>query len=287
VQCAVRCAGMTSQPVQTWASAEAVDHWRQGAARRATVLHDATEQMLDAAGLRPGARVLDLAAGSGDQTVVAARRVGSSGSVLAIDISASMIAAAEEVFRAAGVSNVATVVSDIQQLELEPESFDAAICRLGLMFLPSPESGLRRVREALKPGARLGALVWSSEDRNPYMATVVAIVREMGRMPEPRPTILRAMSLGAPGALERALVAAGFVDVSVRPVLIVRDFASVEETLEVLREGSSPQQELLRELSDAERAEVWQEAARRLQAFRKPDGSVSVPGEALLASAAR
>ncbi|MBV9172499.1 MAG: methyltransferase domain-containing protein [Chloroflexi bacterium] len=278
---------MTSQPVQTWASAEAVSHWREGAARRATVLHDATEQMLDAAGLRPGARVLDLAAGSGDQTVVAARRVGPTGSVLAIDISASMIAAAQEAFRAAGLTNVETLVSDITDLHLEPESFDAAICRLGLMFLPSPEAGLRRIREGLKPGSRLGALVWSSADRNPYMSTVVSIVREMGKMPDPPPTILRAMSLGAPGALERALVAAGFEDVSVRPVPIVRDFASVDETIELLREGSSPQQELLSGLSEGERKEVWQQAARRLQAFRKQDGRVSIPGEALLGTGKR
>jgi cyclopropane fatty-acyl-phospholipid synthase-like methyltransferase len=116
---------MTSQPVRTWASAEAVAHWRQGAARRATVLHDATEQMLDAAGLRPGARVLDLAAGSGDQTILAARRIGPSGSVLAVDISASMLAAAEEAFRNAGLSNVETLVSDIDGSSGPPEGIKA------------------------------------------------------------------------------------------------------------------------------------------------------------------
>lgn len=274
---------MTTQPVQTWASAEAVEQWRQGAERRSRYLGDATEQMFAAAGVRPGAHVLDLAAGSGDTTLMIAQRIGPTGSVLAVDISGSMLAAAEQGAREAGLGNVSTLVADLAELAVEPDSFDVAVCRLGLMFLPTPEIGLQRIRAALKPGGRLAALVWSSEERNPYMGIVIGIVREMRRLPTPQPTILRALSLSAPDRLEQAFVAGGFSDVSVRGVPIARDYESVAETLDLLRTGSSAQQELLRDLSESECMEVWSEAERRLQAFARPDGGVSVPGEALLA----
>ena len=273
---------MTIQPVQTWASTEAVEQWRQGAARRAQVLGPATDAMFDAAGLRPGIRVVDLAAGSGDQTIMAARRIGPSGSILAVDISPTMLAAAEQAIREAGLANVTTMVADLSDLDLEPESFDAAISRLGLMFLPEPELGLGRIRRGLKPDARLAALVWSSEQRNPYMGLMVGIVRDMGRLPDPPPTLVRAMSLSAPGRLERCFGAAGFRDVSVRAVAIARDFASVDETIELLRAGA-PQIELLSALSDTQRNQAWAEVARRLQTFVKPGGHVRMPGELLLA----
>lgn len=276
--------GVGDPAVQTWASAEAVEQWQRGAERRAAALGPATERMLEAAALRPGQRVLDLAAGSGDQTVLAARAVAPGGSVLAVDISASMLAAAEATARRAGLDNVTTLAADMARLELPDDSFDAAICRLGLMFLPDLPAALERIRRMLKPGARLAALVWSTPERNPYMSTAIDVVREMGRLPDPPPTVLRALSLGAPGRLEQAFAGASFSAVGVEPVPIVRTFASLDETLELLRGGSSPQTELMQTLSEAECERAWAEIARRLEAYARPDGALSLPGEVLLAA---
>src|SRR5207302_4388373 len=107
---------MSSQPVQTWSSAEAAQVWRQGAARRAQTLAAATDAMLQAARLAPGMRVLDIAAGTGDQSVLAAQIVRPGGLILATDISASMLAAAEETAREAGLDNVQTQVADASAL---------------------------------------------------------------------------------------------------------------------------------------------------------------------------
>src|SRR5205807_1172454 len=112
-------------------------------------------------------RVLDLAAGTGDTTIVAARRVGPGGSVLAVDISAAMLEEAARVAASEGLANVQTLVSDIVSMDLEPGSFDAAISRFGLMFLTDVVEGLHRIRRALKPHARLAAVVWSTAERNP------------------------------------------------------------------------------------------------------------------------
>src|SRR5579859_5210166 len=120
---------MSTEPVRTWGSAEAAQLWQQSAARRAQTLALATERMFEQAGLRPGMRVLDIAAGTGDQSILAARVVGPSGSVLATDISASMLDAATQAARAASLDNIETLVADASTLDLTPDTFDAAISR--------------------------------------------------------------------------------------------------------------------------------------------------------------
>jgi SAM-dependent methyltransferase len=273
---------VTTEPVRTWGSAEAAEAWRQGAARRALTLAVATERMLDAAGVRPGLRVLDVAAGTGDQSVLAARRVGPRGSVLATDISASMLAAAAQTVREAGLDNVAMQVADGSALNIADESFDAAICRFGLMFVSDLRQALVGIRGALKPGARFAALVWSSEEKNPYIGLQIGLLQEMGRMPSPLPTIALTVSLSAPGKLEQAFLRAGFLGVSVSPLPTPREFASVDEALAAIRSTSPVHGEPGETMTEAERERYWAELGRRLQAYVQIDGRCVLPGEALL-----
>jgi ubiquinone/menaquinone biosynthesis C-methylase UbiE len=278
---------MTTEPVRTWDSAEAAELWQRGAARRAQTVAVATQKMFEAAGLRPGMRVLDLAAGTGDQSVLAARLVGPAGSVLATDISASMLSAAAQAAADAGLSNVETLVADASALQLPDEHFDAAICRFGLMFLPDLQAALVRVHRALKPGARFAALVWATEQKNPYMGLQLGLVREMGRVPSPPPSIARAVSLNEPGKLERALQDAGFRNVETTTVATPREFPSVDEAFEAMRSSSPTQGELTRAMSDAEREQYATELKRRLAAYQQADGRCILPGEALLAAGTR
>ena len=101
----------------------------------------ATEAMLEMAGVKPGARVLDVAAGAGEQTLLVAERVGPTGSVLATDLSPAIVALAQANAERAGHRNVRTQVADGESLGLAPASFDAAVCRLGLDVLPEPAAG--------------------------------------------------------------------------------------------------------------------------------------------------
>jgi ubiquinone/menaquinone biosynthesis C-methylase UbiE len=126
--------------------------------------------MLHVANLRPGNRVLDVAAGTGDQTLMAARRVGPTGYVLATDISANMLKLASDAAREADLTNVETRVMDAENLDLDANSFDSAICRQGLMLFSNPVKALVEMRRVVKPTGKVGALVWSSEEKNPYQA---------------------------------------------------------------------------------------------------------------------
>jgi SAM-dependent methyltransferase len=273
---------VTSEPVHTWSTDEAAQVWRQGAARRARTLAAATAQMLDAAGLQPGQRVLDVAAGTGDQSILAAQRVGSNGSVLATDISPNMLAGAAEAAREASLNNVSTQVADASALEVPADSFDAALCRFGLMFVPDLHQALTRVRRALKPGANFAALVWSSEAQNPYIGLRIALLREMDRVPTPTPSLVRTVSLSGPGQLQGAFEAAGFSNVRVSPVATPREFDSPEQALQAMSSDSPAQGELGKAMNDAEREYYTSELARRVQAYVQADGRCVLPGEALL-----
>ena len=278
---------MSSRAVDRWDSAEAAEQWRQGAARRAQVLGAATERMLEAAALGPGMDVLDLAAGSGETSVLAARRVGPTGSVLAIDISAPMLALASEAARAAGLDNVRTLVGDIGRIQLDPERFDAAISRMGLMFLDDFAAGVRRVVRSLRPGARLAAIVWGSASRNPFMGLPIEVVTELGHPPTAEMTIMRAFSVSEPARLARRLEEGGLRDVSVDAVPTRREFASLDEALDLLGTLSGAVEELTADMGAATREAFWREMRRRVADYTLADGSVVMTGEVLLARGLR
>ena len=103
----------------------------------------ATELMLDLARIDVGSRVLDIAAGDCDQSMAAARRVGSQGYVLAIDVADGLLEIGAQLAWEAGFQNIETRVMDGGNLDVPDHSFDAVICRFALMYLPDPVSGLR------------------------------------------------------------------------------------------------------------------------------------------------
>jgi SAM-dependent methyltransferase len=122
-------------------------------------LGQATEMMLDMAQVGSGSRVLDVAAGAGGQTIAAARRVGPGGYVLATDISSNILGFASQAARQEGIGNVETRVMDGESLEeLEQDSFDAVISRVGLIYFPDQHKALSGMWRALKPGGRIASV---------------------------------------------------------------------------------------------------------------------------------
>src|SRR5215471_6207669 len=185
----------------TWGPRQAAAEWRRGAAARVQAFGPATDMMLDLAKVAAGSRVLDVGAGAGDSTLMAAQRVGPSGRVLATDVSASMLEIAAESARQGGLTNVDTRVVDAQRLDLDPDSFDAAISRNCLMLIPDYQQALTSIRRVLKPGGRFAAVVFSTPDRCPYLSLPHAIVFRMGRVTSPAPEQFGEFRLARPGTL--------------------------------------------------------------------------------------
>jgi len=271
-----------SEPGIAWASADVASSWQRGAAARGQALGPLTELMLDLAGVTVGSRLLDVGAGSGDQTVLAAQRVGPQGAVLAIDLSASMLDLARQEVRAAGLQNVEARVMDAQRLELEPGSFDAAIARFSLQFVPDVPRALTEVRRVLKAGGRLAAVVFSSVEKNPFRAGPQIIASRLAGRPFPEPGPGQ-WALNDPGTLADAFRRAGFRDVAVRAVPFAYRFPSLADAMQNLKEAQPPLMKLMEQLTDADRVVAWAEIERSLRPFLGAEG-LAGPAEALVAT---
>lgn len=271
-------------PGQAWD--EAAQGWNEHGALIRQWLGEATIAMLDGAHIGPGDKVLDVAAGAGDQTVDLARRVGPGGTVLATDISARILELAASNARAAGLPQVSTRQADAQALGLADANFDAAICRLGLMFCTTPLLALREMRSTLVPGGRFGALVFSGPQANPCVTILMRTAcLHAGVTPGDPFAPGSLLSLGRPGLIASLLHEAGFVDIDVRPLAAPMRAARCEDYVEFVRSSASPVIEVLKSLDPQAREEAWTDITRQLQQFATPRGWQG-PNELLLCSAA-
>jgi ubiquinone/menaquinone biosynthesis C-methylase UbiE len=189
-----------------------------------------TQTMLVMADVKAGSRVLDVAAGAGDQTHDIARRVGKQGYVLATDISAGILKFAEENTRDAGHTNVGFRVCDGEQLGLAEGGFDAAVCRLGLMFYAHPLKGLSDIHQALRPNGRLCTMVFSVPEQNPCLVVSTSVAcKHAGVPPQSTDRPGRLMCLGKPGLIADLFRQAGYNDVETRICQVVFKLDSARE----------------------------------------------------------
>ena len=122
--------------------------------RQSEILNPFTERLFHDAGLGPGQRVLDIGSGLGDVSMLAARLVGTHGSVVGVDRDASIIAKAKVRVMDAGLRNVEFVESELGQITIR-EPFDAIVGRLILEFLPDPNAIVKSLTRLLRPGGVL------------------------------------------------------------------------------------------------------------------------------------
>jgi SAM-dependent methyltransferase len=167
-------------------------------------LDTATEMMLDEAEVRPGSRVIDIAAGDGGQSIKAARRVGASGEVLATDIAPEFVDLANAVASRLGLSHLRAEVMDAEALTVPDSRFDSAISRLGLTYLPGLERSLSEIFRVLTSGGRFSAIVFTTAEKTPFFSLPVSIIRRRRGLPPPDPGQPGPFSLGARGAFGRA-----------------------------------------------------------------------------------
>jgi len=247
---------------------------------------EVTSQMLDLAQLQPGQRVLDVAAGAGEPAVSAAERVGPSGYVLATDISEGIVELALQVARERGLQQIVTLAMDGEQLDLPDASFDAVLCRLGLMYMPHPVTALREWRRALRSAGRVAVVVFSTPDRNSWGALPASIISQRAQLPPPIPGQPGPFSLGAPGVLEDLFQQAGFAYPEVHAVPVPLRMASSAEYVRVAREAFGAFNAMMAHLPTQERESVWNEVESSMRRFESPSG-FEVPGECLVGAATK
>ena len=137
------------------------------------------EELVDAAGVAPGDRVLDIACGTGVVARVAAARSGAAASVTGTDVNAGMLEAAARFAAEAGLAEIVWRECDAAAMPLPDNAFDAALCQQGLQFMPDKPGAMAEIARVLKPGGRLALSVWKT--RAPIGAAFAAVLdRQFG-----------------------------------------------------------------------------------------------------------
>ena len=235
-------------------------------------LGPATETMLDMANVGHGSHVLDVAAGAGQQSLTAARRVGSSGRVLATDISPDILDYALENARIEGLTNLETLEADSEKLDLPPNGFDAAISRVGLIYFPDQQTALANIMSALKPGGRFAAIVYSTPEKNGFFSNPVSIIREKAKLPPPLPGQPGPFSLGEPGKLAELLSRAGFRNIQEKVISAPVVLPTAADCLRFERESFGAMHQMLSGLSADEQQAAWADIGEALSDFETEKG---------------
>lgn len=175
-------------------------------------LAQATDALLDAAGVGEGTAVLDLGCGAGGAGLAAARRVGTGGSVVLSDVAPAMVAAAGR--RATGMPQVATAIFDQSAIDAPDGRFDAVISRHALMFVEDPATVIREIGRVLRPGGRYATMTWAPREQNPWLGLTLDAVGAQFGVPFPPPGVRGPFSLTDPALLASALRDGGLDDVA-------------------------------------------------------------------------
>ncbi|HAX19207.1 MAG TPA: ubiquinone biosynthesis protein UbiE [Hydrogenophaga sp.] len=261
--------------------------WNAHTAEIRAWLRPATDAMIDTAGVGPGDAVLDVAAGAGDQSLDIAQRVGPTGRVLATDLSPAILALARDNARLAGHGNVQTLVADGEALPVPPASFDAVVCRLGLMFFPDPQQGLRAMHRALRTGGGICTVVFSRPERNPCIGLLMATALRHAGLPPRNPNQPGGLlSLGQPGLCDQLFQSAGFRQVATTALDAPFRLPTARHYLDFVRASASPIQQILGRLEPEAAKAAWADMEERLGQFNTPGGWVG-PNELLLTAAQR
>ena len=260
--------------------------WARWEATVAAWMAPATETMLTMAGVDAGARVLDLASGAGSQTLLAARRVGAQGHVVASDIADTMLHHVRENAHAAGLANVTTLDGAAEDLYVAAESFDAVICRLGLMLFVDPAKALVAMRRALRPRGKVAVVVFTTPAANAFMAHPMQILLRHADKTPPAPGQPGIFSLGAPGVIERLFADSGFAGVEQRTLALPLRMPSATQALAMMQEAFGAYRAVVSDRPEAVRVAAWTEVAETLKTFEIPTGFVA-PAEVLVAAAVK
>jgi SAM-dependent methyltransferase len=184
------------------------------------LLAPVSEALFGAIALQPGAHVIDIGCGSGGTTLELARRVGPSGRVVGLDISAPLLARARE--RAQRDAPVSFVEADATLYRFVPADADLLFSRFGVMFFADPVRAFANIRKGLKPGARLCFACW--RDGNQWASVPIeAVLPLLPPQPAADPDAPGPGAFAAEGKANRVLAAAGFTNIEARAVDMVFD----------------------------------------------------------------
>ncbi len=242
-----------------------------------------SEWLVAAIDPQPGERVLELAAGVGDTGMLAAARVRPTGGVIVSDQAEAMLDGARARAAELGLENVEFKALNAEWIDLPLASVDAVTCRWGYMLMADPAAALAETRRVLRPGGRLALAVWDTAQVNPWAALPGLELRERGlAQPSDAPGMF---SLSEQGRLRALLEDAGFTDVAIEGIELVRRHANFDEMWQSTLDISRSVHDAVMSRPAAEVAEIEASLRARFEPFTDADGALAIPARTLAARA--
>ena len=213
--------------------------------------------------VKPGERVIDVAAGTGVFSLLAAR---AGAEVLATDFAPGMIARLRERSLAARLAGISAEVMDGQALAVPDASFDVSVSILGLIFFPDIPKGLAELRRVLREGGRAAIVCWSDPSNLQLMTLVVRSIQKI--VPEFQPPAAPPAWARLAGAvmLNDQMRQAGFREVTVVTLTRSLQIESPESYWTNFTRSAPPLVYLFKQLGPARTAAVGREYIKALRA---------------------
>jgi SAM-dependent methyltransferase len=274
---------MAARPDQDGAAnADQAEYWNSEAGQRWIPYQEALDQrlapltdlLMARAGVRPGECVIDVGCGTGTTALQLAAAVGAHGSVLAIDISEPLLAAARRRCLAGGHANVRLVRADAQTHRFERACHDAVVSRFGVMFFDGPIAAFANLLSALRPGGRLAFASWGPLEANPWFVLPLEVgMRRLGPAEPQPPRAPGPLALSEPDYVREILTGAGFADVRIDQAATHLPGARDTREEAELMSRFGPLARLLRErgADEAMRRALVDDLAERLTPYARAD----------------
>lgn len=255
--------------IQRYGWDKAVDYYEESWREQ---LRPAQDKLLELADLQPGEVVLDIACGTGLVTFPAVEAVGPKGEVVATDISQGMVDRAQAIAEERGLRNVSFQRMGAEELSLPDNTFDAALCGLGLMYVPDVRLAMEQQLGVLKPGGRAVAAVWG--ERNACGWAEIFPITDARVESEVCPMFFQT---GTKDVLKVTFEMAGFQEVSLERISTTLAYASAEEALGAAFMGG-PVALAYSKFDDETKDAVHKEYLDSIAEYRDGDG-YRIPGE--------
>jgi ubiquinone/menaquinone biosynthesis C-methylase UbiE len=266
---------------------DAAPGWKQMWSALDRAAQHVSDRLVELAEIKSGDRVLDIATGSGEPGLTAARKVGPGGLVVATDQSPAMLQLARERAAALKLGNVKFVETDAEALAVEERDFNAAICRWGLMFVPDIGAVARRVAQLLTVGGTFANAVWGPAEKVPLISVGEDAVRRLANLPAPPPGAPNPLKLADTRPLERALSDAGFKAIHVEPIIVSFEWVSAEAFTAQRRAMSAPFRAVLAKQTPETQQRILDAVTQAARSFADAAGVVRMDNEAICIAAHR
>jgi len=235
-------------------------------------LAPAQQKLLEMAALGAGESVLETACGTGLVSFPAAEAVGSGGSLVGTDISEKMVEACRAEAARRGLKHVRFERLDAEQLGLPGAGFDAALCALGLMYVPDPVAAMKEMLRVLRPGGRAVSAVWGARARCGWAEIFPIVDRRVES--EVCPMFFQ---LGSGENQAAVFTRAGFADVHTERLNVTLYYDSGDDAIGAAFAGG-PVALAYSRFDEKTRAEAHAEYLASIAPYRQGD-AYHIPGE--------